>query len=730
MNLKISIPKDCSEDVIFSLPFDLTETGQVTEGHFTADREKIYIYGRDGLENTYEISKYYTFEVFRQSGCSMIRGRARADGSWQMFCCFTQTQYIRFAELAKILDFYAKTGIFAEKSDAPESNCPNCGIRLRTEGAECPFCAKKSSTAARLIKRILRYKKPFFITVSLAIMSYGANIVSPSLYRIIIDEVQSEGAPNMDLFFMIAAIVVGLSVFTSIIDYIGWRTNVKMSATFVRDLRRDLFEKVQMISMKSFSRRTSGEIIRRLSDDANILKNFLTGQGKAMILNLVALTVLMIIMFCVNWRLALLVVIPMPIAAVLAQKVMRKIGGLYGKWWRKTCNSSKYLNDIISGQRVVKSYGSEDREVERYTDISGQVAKAYSKAECTWYLLYPLLRYVLAAGEMLMLYFGASMVMELDITLGEFVQFTSYASMMYGPVEWLMQLPRVLSQAMVSAGKIFEVLEEPIDLDDSAEAVDIDIKGDISFENVSFGYTAYNPVLKNISFEIKQGEMIGIVGHSGVGKSTLINLLMRLYDPTYGSIKIDGIDLRDIKAESLHQKLGVVLQETFLFYGTVFDNIAYAKPDATFEEVVQAAKIADCHDFITRLPDGYNTYVGEKGHNLSGGERQRVAIARAILRDPKIIILDEATASLDTQTEKQIQTALNRVIKGRTTIAIAHRLSTLSSADRLIVLDKGKVAEVGTHTELMGRKGVYYRLVMAQRTTAAIKKTKEEAAVS
>lgn len=721
MNLKISIPKGCSEDIVFSLPFDLTEKGERTEGHLAADREKIYVYGAEDLESTYEIKKYYSFEVFRQSGCSMIRGRLRENGRWQMFCCFTQTHFIRFAELASILDFYAKTGIFSEKSDAPESNCPKCGIKLPSEGAECPFCAKKAGTARRLISRLMSYKKYFFASVAMSILSYAASIVSPSLYRIVVDEVNKGDAPDMELFFTIAAVVIGLSVLISVVDGLRWKIDVKMSTSFIRDLRKELFDKIQMISMRSFARRTSGEIIRRVSDDANTLKNFLTGQGKAMILNVVALLSISIIALAVNWRLALLVLVPMPIAAVLAQKIMRRIGGLYGKWWRKVCNSSKYLNDIISGQRVVKSYGSEEREAGRYTDISKQVADSYSKAECTWYLLYPVLRYILAAGEMLMLYFGASMVLDLSITLGEFVQFTGYASMLYGPVEWLMQLPRTLSQAMVSAGKIFEIIDEPIDLDDHEKAVDLDIKGDIVFDNVSFGYTAYNPVLKNISCEIRQGEMIGIVGHSGVGKSTMINLIMRLYDPTGGSIKIDGVDLRDIKAESLHGKLGVVLQETFLFNGTVFENIAYAKPDATFEEVVRAAKIADAHDFVTRLPDGYNTYVGEKGYSLSGGERQRVAIARAILRDPRILILDEATASLDTQTEKQIQTALNRLIKGRTTIAIAHRLSTLSSADRLIVLDKGKVAEIGTHTELMGRKGVYYRLVMAQRTTAAIK---------
>jgi ATP-binding cassette subfamily B protein len=301
----------------------------------------------------------------------------------------------------------------------------------------------------------------------------------------------------------------------------------------------------------------------------------------------------------------------------------------------------------------------------------------------------------------------------------------SYIGYIYGPLRWMTSLPRSIANAVTSMAKLNEIIEEEPDIRDKADAITPEIEGNISFVNATFGYKSYEPVLKNITLDIKKGEMVGIVGHSGVGKSTMINLIMRLYDLNSGKLLIDGVDIKDISKETLCKSIGTVFQETFLFAGSIYDNIVYAKPEATPEEVFAAAKIANAHEFIIKLPDAYNTVVGENGYSLSGGERQRVAIARAILRDPKILILDEATASLDTETESKIQEALQRLIKGRTTIAIAHRLSTLRHADRLIVLEKGKLAEQGSHEELLKNKGIYYNLVMAQRQTTKMADVKK-----
>ena len=331
-----------------------------------------------------------------------------------------------------------------------------------------------------------------------------------------------------------------------------------------------------------------------------------------------------------------------------------------------------------------------------------------------WATFFPFLTFAVGAGTYLITFFGGLDVFGGYLTIGQLTQFISYAGMLYSPLQRMAFLPRMLSRTMTSIERVYDVLEEETEVPQSEHAVDLAIKGAVELERVSFGYLSYDPVLEDVSLSVKPGEMIGIVGSSGAGKSTLINLIMRLYDPDDGRITVDGVDLKEISHDSLYSQIGVVLQETFLFSGTILANLRFSKPDATMEEVIQAAKIGGAHDFICKLPDGYNTYVGERGNTLSGGERQRVAIARAVLGNPKILILDEATSSLDTETEYQIQEALGRLIQGRTTFAIAHRLSTLRNADRIVVIDKKRVAEIGTHEELLKKKGIYYNLVTTQ----------------
>ncbi len=385
------------------------------------------------------------------------------------------------------------------------------------------------------------------------------------------------------------------------------------------------------------------------------------------------------------------------------------------KSWLYGRRVNHLLQDVLSGIRVVKSFGREESEIKRFEDAT-QLQSRQDEANAKLFdTVFPLLGFAVRFGSYLIMLYGNVKLFNGTMSIGELHQFNSYANIIYGPLLWITFIPRQISQFLTSLGKVLEILEEQPDVSDIGLPIDIEIEGDISFKNVTFGYETYNPVLENINVDIKKGEMIGIVGHSGCGKTTLVNLVMRLYDVTEGRIEIDNVNVKDISQNALRSQIGVVLQETHLFSGSIRDNIRYSKPMASDEEVIAAAKLANAHDFIVNLPEGYNTMVGEKGYSLSGGERQRVAIARALIHDPKILILDEATAALDTETEKLIQEAINKLTENRTSLAIAHRLSTLRNADKLLVLDRGKLVEYGTHTELLEKKGYYWRLVMAQK---------------
>jgi ATP-binding cassette subfamily B protein len=395
---------------------------------------------------------------------------------------------------------------------------------------------------------------------------------------------------------------------------------------------------------------------------------------------------------------------------------------VYRGLWRRWAGISSLLADTIPGVRVVKAFSQERREVGKFETRSGDLLEGELRAARLQSLFSPIMAFITRLGTMIIWLVGGAMVLNEELKLGTFTAFTAYMWQFYGPVESLCRLNHRFQRAATSAERVFETLDAQPDVRDVPDAGALPrIEGHVEFRNVSFAYDEAKPVLKHIDIDVAPGEMIGLAGHSGAGKSTLINLICRFYDVEEGQILIDGRDIREVQLKSLRDQVGVVLQDPFLFNGSIADNIAYGKPDASLDEIVAAARAAHAHEFVMNLPDGYDTLTGERGVRISGGERQRVSIARAILRDPRILILDEATSSVDTETEVKIQEALERLIKGRTTFAIAHRLSTLRHATRLLILDKGAVAEIGTHDELIAADGIYARLCRMQTEMSKLK---------
>ena len=616
---------------------------------------------------------------------------------------------------------------FSRFSDAAGKSCPKCGKPYPRGSRTCPSCSSKKQALRRLIALAKSEWRFIAASMSLFLVTTAVGVLTPYINRVMVDD-YIQNTPSADggrtFWIGFACVVLSLLAANLIKRLVsigrGYFLTVAGNNLIVR-LRDMVFCKIQSLSIAKISSRTAGELMTRVNSDTSTIKQFLITHMPSVLEQALLLIAVSGALFWYDWKLALLILLPMPFVSYSFRMFWRFVRTMMHRRRELNARGSATLHDIFAGIRVVKAYGMEKREEERFVAMAAKEREVQMRLETFWAFILPTLQFLMGLGEYVLLYYVGRQMLGGTMTAGEMSQFSAYAGMIYGPLNALMIFPRHFSNMMTSVTRIFEIMDETVDITDGQTDALTSLAGHIKLDHVSFGYEDAKEVLRDINLDIQPGEFVGLVGKSGVGKSTLINLIMRMYDVDEGAILIDGVDIRDIPQEVLRSQMGVVLQESFLFTGTVWQNLTYAKPNATREEVIQAAKSAGAHEFIIRLPDGYNTYVGEKGHTLSGGERQRISIARALLHNPKILILDEATASLDTETEKLIQDALQALSSGRTTIAIAHRLSTLRNATRLVVFDRGQIAEVGTHDELMERQGIYYGLVMAQREMTNMK---------
>jgi ATP-binding cassette subfamily B protein len=595
-----------------------------------------------------------------------------------------------------------------------ETFCPSCGRQLQKQTRVCPFCVKRSATLWRVLQFAAPYRLQLVVMGVLMLLGTGAQLIPPQIVRILVDDVLP--SQNRGMLATMVALLAGIMLVQAAITVARSRLAVWVGSHITNAIRVHAFEHLQRLSLAYFNKQQTGALMSRINNDTRQMQGFLVDGIQFTVVNLLLVVGIMAILLWENPLLAVLVLAPAPIVVTLSTLVWRIIRRRFRILWKTTSAVTAYLNDALSGIRVIKAFGQEDVEVNRYRRETANYRERLIEAEVSWQTLIPILNFLVQSSLFLVWYFGAFQVWLGELTIGGLIMYVGYMGLVYGPLQLLTRLNDWLTRALTAAARVFEVLDTEPDVVDRSTSRSLPAAtGRIELRDIVFGYEKHSPVLKHVSVTIEPGEMIGLVGHSGAGKSTLVNLIGRFYDVDEGQILLDGVDVRDIRVEDVRRQLGFVLQNTFLFNGTVHENLAYARPDATRTAVIEAAVAANAHDFIMKLPDAYDTIVGERGSRLSSGEQQRISIARALLLDPKILILDEATSSVDTETEAKIQAALDKLIKGRTTIAIAHRLSTLRHADRLLVIRDGEVAEMGTHDDLMHREdGVYRRLVTIQ----------------
>lgn len=753
------------EDILTVCPIDLSFSCRYIKGFVILTKEFLAVIESEPVDDMVmlfrgtkvkedEIADYvaeYKIKLYRLGDAKHIRlermlatnyVHVTYQGVVTRLCAFTNTcieqmnLFIKdFRKAKNEPDALGDEKIHKKEDDEADKYCPVCGTMYPDpERKICPKCMNKRSVFMRTMKYFLRYRYRFIIMFLCYFSMAAVNLIWPYLSgSVLYDKVLAADDGFLAGFglageyaaalLVLVGVMLAAKIVQQAISLAQGTLIAQVVAKVVRDMKKDVFSSMGRLSLNFFTSKQTGSLMTRVLSDAERVTGFYLDGFPYIFIHLFTIITSFIVMFRLNWRMALASCILLPLLGVISVKLKSKLWSLFGRRHRAERAVNSKVNDNLTGARVVKAFGQQDEEVVRFDKPNNRLRSAeiqIVKYNNRFTILY---NFVQEISNIWVWIIGVFMILKThDIELGVLITFIGYVGQLNGPMNFFARIFHMWTDSINSAQRMFEIMDAVPDIAEAENPVRLDNpRGEIMLNHVTFGYDVNNPVLKDINLHVKAGEMLGIVGRSGAGKTTLVNLISRLYDTNEGSIYIDGINVKDIAFNDLRRNVAMVSQDTYIFMGTVAENIAYANEGATKDDVVRAAMLASAHEFISKMPDGYDTIIGASGKDLSGGEKQRISIARAILANPKILILDEATASVDTATEKAIQASINYLIQGRTTISIAHRLSTLRDADRLVVIDGGRITEEGTAEELMELKGTYYTLMELQVQALALR---------